>query len=246
MKKQLVLAMTGFLMAGAGTAMAGDGAAWTYAGDTGPEQWAKLTPDNFACAGKNQSPVDIKGAVHAGLKPLKMSYQAAGNEVVNNGHTLQVNFAPGSTLQLDGAQFELKQYHFHAPSENHVNGQSYPLEVHLVHADKDGNLAVVGVMFKEGAENKALKALWPQLPKEANTKNALAAPLSAASLLPAKHAYFRFSGSLTTPPCSEGVRWLVMKDPVTVSKEQVAAFESILHHANNRPVQALNGRVIVD
>jgi len=243
MKKQLAFAA---LMACAATAMAGDGAKWTYAGEGGPEQWAKLTPDNFACAGKNQSPVDIKGAVHAGLKPLKMAYKAVGNEVINNGHTLQVNFAPGSTLQLDGTEFELKQYHFHAPSENLVNGQSYPLEVHLVHADKDGNLAVIGVMFKQGAENKALKALWPQLPKEANSKNALGAPLSAASLLPAKHAYFRFSGSLTTPPCSEGVRWLVMKNPVTVSKEQVAAFEGILHHANNRPVQPLNGRVIVD
>lgn len=241
--KKLVLSA---LIACAGSAMAADGATWTYAGEGGPDQWAKLTPDNFACAGKNQSPVDIKGAVHAGLKPLKMDYKAAGNEVLNNGHTLQVNFAPGSTLQLDGTQFELKQYHFHAPSENLVNGQSYPLEVHLVHADKDGNLAVIGVMFKEGAENKALKALWPQLPKEANAKNALSAPLSAASLLPAKHGYFRFSGSLTTPPCSEGVRWLVMKNPVTVSKEQLAAFEGILHHANNRPVQSLNGRVIVD
>lgn len=243
MKKHLAFAA---LMACSVTAMASDGAKWTYAGESGPEQWAKLTPDNFACAGKNQSPVDIKGTVHAGLKPLKLAYKAAGNEVINNGHTVQVNFAPGSTLQLDGTEFELKQYHFHAPSENQVNGQSYPLEVHLVHADKDGNLAVIGVMFKQGAENQALKALWPQLPKEANSKNALTAPLSAASLLPTKHGYFRFSGSLTTPPCSEGVRWLVMKNPVTVSKEQVAAIEGILHHANNRPVQALNGRVIVD
>lgn len=241
--KRLVLAA---LMACAGTAMAGDGAKWTYAGEGGPEQWAKLSPDNFACNGKNQSPVDIKGTLQAGLKPLKMEYQAGGNDVLNNGHTLQVAFAPGSKLTLDGESFELKQFHFHAPSENLIQGQSYPLEVHLVHADKDGNLAVVAVMFKEGAENKALKGLWPQLPQDAGMKNPLSAPISAASLLPTKRGYYRFSGSLTTPPCSEGVRWLVMKAPVSVSKEQVAAFEKLIHHANNRPVQALNGRVIIN
>jgi carbonic anhydrase len=242
--KQLVLAA---LMACAShAALAGDGSHWTYAGEEGPNQWAKLTPDNYACAGKNQSPVDLKGTIHAGLKPLKMEYQAGGTEVLNNGHTLQVGFTPGSALWLDGERFELKQYHFHAPSENLINGQSYPLEVHLVHADEKGNLAVVAVMFKEGSENKALKSLWPQLPKDAGVKNPLAAPVTAAALLPAKRGYYRFSGSLTTPPCSEGVRWLVMKDPVTVSREQVDAFSALIQHPNNRPVQALNGRVIVE
>lgn len=240
-------AIAALMACAAGAATAGDGSHWTYAGEGGPEQWAKLSPDNYACAaGKNQSPVDVKGTLHAALKPLKMDYHAGGNEVLNNGHTLQVGFQPGSALWLDGERFELKQYHFHAPSENLIKGQSYPLEVHLVHADKDGNLAVVAVMFKQGAENKALKALWPQLPKEAGAKNALSAPLTAAALLPAKHGYYRFSGSLTTPPCSEGVRWLVMKDPVTVSKEQVASFAALIHHPNNRPVQALNGRVILN
>ena len=229
------------------TAFAADGSHWGYAGAEGPDQWAKLSPDNYACqSGKNQSPVDLKGSIHAALKPLKMDYQAGGNEVLNNGHTLQVGFTPGSALWLDGERFELKQYHFHAPSENLIAGVSYPLEVHLVHADKDGNLAVVAVMFKEGAENKALAALWPQLPKEAGVKTALAAPLSAAALLPAKRAYYRFSGSLTTPPCSEGVRWLVMKNPVTVSKAQVAEFAELIHHPNNRPVQALNGRPVLN
>ncbi|SFV04813.1 carbonic anhydrase [Pseudoduganella namucuonensis] len=239
-------AIAALMACAAGAAMAGDGSHWTYEGEAGPEQWAKLSPDNYACSGKNQSPVDVKGTIHAALTPLKMDYHAGGNEVLNNGHTLQVGFQPGSSLMLDGERFELKQYHFHAPSENLIKGQSYPLEVHLVHADKDGNLAVVAVMFKEGAENKALTALWPQLPKEAGAKAALGAPLSAAALLPAKRAYYRFSGSLTTPPCSEGVRWLVMKAPVTVSKEQVASFAALIHHPNNRPVQSLNGRVILD
>eukprot|EP01034_Spumella_vulgaris_P031675 gene31675-39126_t len=228
------------------TAFAADASHWGYTGAEGPDQWAKLSPDNYACNGKNQSPVDLKGSIHAALKPLKMDYKAGGNEVLNNGHTLQVGFTPGSALWLDGERFELKQYHFHAPSENLIGGVSYPLEVHLVHADKDGNLAVVAVMFKEGAENKALAALWPQLPKEAGVKTALSTPLSAAALLPAKHAYYRFSGSLTTPPCSEGVRWLVMKNPVTVSKAQVAEFAEVIHHPNNRPVQALNGRPVLN
>ena len=128
------------------TAFAADGSHWGYAGAEGPDQWAKLSPDNYACqSGKNQSPVDLKGSIHAALKPLKMDYQAGGNEVLNNGHTLQVGFTPGSALWLDGERFELKQYHFHAPSENLIAGVSYPLEVHLVHADKDGNLAVVAL-----------------------------------------------------------------------------------------------------
>ncbi|WP_377704749.1 carbonic anhydrase [Pseudoduganella sp. UC29_71] len=240
------LALTALLACLGQTAFAADASHWGYSGAEGPDQWAKLSPDNYACSGKNQSPVDLKGTIHAALKPLKMEYQAGGNEVLNNGHTLQVGFAPGSALWLDGERFELKQYHFHAPSENLIAGVSYPLEVHLVHADKDGNLAVVAVMFKEGAENKALAALWPQLPKEANAKAALATPLSAVALLPAKRAYYRFSGSLTTPPCSEGVRWLVMKNPVTVSKGQVVEFSELIHHPNNRPVQALNGRPVLD
>lgn len=241
------LAFTALVACLGHTAFAADGSHWGYAGAEGPDQWAKLSPDNYACqSGKNQSPVDLKGSIHAALKPLKMDYKAGGNEVLNNGHTLQVGFTPGSALWLDGERFELKQYHFHAPSENLIAGVSYPLEVHLVHADKDGNLAVVAVMFKEGAENKALAALWPQLPKEAGVKAALAAPLSAAALLPTKRAYYRFSGSLTTPPCSEGVRWLVMKNPVTVSKAQVAEFAELIHHPNNRPVQALNGRPVLN
>ncbi|MES2259295.1 MAG: carbonic anhydrase family protein [Pseudomonadota bacterium] len=242
--KKLVLAALMTLSAGA--ALAADGAKWTYEGEQGPEQWAKLSPDNYACNGKNQSPVDLTGTIHADLKPLKLEYQAGGNDIVNNGHTIQVGFAPGSALTLDGTRFELKQYHFHAPSENLIGGKSYPLEVHLVHADKDGNLAVVAVMFQEGAENKALKAIWPSMPKDAGEKVALPAPVSAAALLPAKRAYYRFSGSLTTPPCSEGVRWLVMKAPVSVSKQQVEAFSHLVHHANNRPVQALNGRAILN
>lgn len=168
-----------------------------------------------------------------------------GNEILNNGHTVQVNYAAGSSISVDDIQFDLKQFHFHAPSENHINGKSYTMEAHLVHADKDGNLVVVALMFKEGVENKVLAKIWPSIPKNAGEKNALPSPFSVAQLLPSNRDYYRFNGSLTTPPCTEGVRWLVIKQPVSASKEQVEAFSHVMHHSNNRPVQAVNARPVL-
>ncbi|QTD45799.1 carbonic anhydrase [Ottowia testudinis] len=218
---------------------------WGYSGAGAPENWAKLSGDNFACAGKNQSPINLTGFIQAQLEPLKLSYRAGGNEIVNNGHTIQVNFAPGSTLMLDNISFELKQFHFHAPSENHVQGKSYPLEAHLVHASKDGQLAVVGLMYEEGAENAALKQFWGAMPAKGGQKAPLATVVNAAGMLPAKLDYYRFNGSLTTPPCSEGVRWLVLKAPLTASKAQISAFEHVMHHPNNRPLQPVNARPVL-
>ena len=243
MKKSVAMAC---MLLASTAAFSAEGTHWSYSGAGGPEEWAKLTPESGACAGKNQSPIDLTGFIKADLKPIKFAYQAGGNEILDNGHTIQVNYAQGSSITVDGIQFNLKQFHFHAPSENLIKGKSYPMEGHFVHADKDGNLAVVAVMFKEGAENKALNAIWSHMPKEEGEKNALATPFSAASLIPAAHAYYRFNGSLTTPPCSEGVRWMVMKTPVTVSKEQVEAFAHVMHHPNNRPVQAVNSRPVLE
>ncbi|WP_323969657.1 carbonic anhydrase [Aeromonas veronii] len=218
---------------------------WEYSGETGPAHWAKLTPEFGQCAGSNQSPVDLSGLVEAKLAPLVLHYQAGGNTVVNNGHTVQVGYAPGSTLQLDGTWFELKQFHFHAPSENLIEGKSYPLEGHLVHVSDKGEIAVVAVMFEAGKANPVLAAAWGALPAKVGETQALKAPLSAEQLLPENRDYYRFSGSLTTPPCSEGVRWLVMKQPVEVSQAQIDAFKAVMHHPNNRPVQPLNGRVVL-
>jgi carbonic anhydrase len=218
---------------------------WTYTGSDGPVNWAKLTSEFQGCNGKNQSPVDLTGFIEAELKPIKISYQAGGNEILNNGHTVQVNYAAGSSILVDGINFELKQFHFHAPSENHINGKSYPMEMHLVHADKDGNLAVVALMFEEGAENKELAKIWPSIPADVDAKNSLTSPFAVAPLLPTNHDYYRFDGSLTTPPCTEGVRWLVLKKPVSVSQKQVEAFAHVIHHANNRPIQAINARTIL-
>ena len=224
-----------------------EGKHWAYAGHGGPAEWGTLDHDFAACKlGKLQSPIDIRGAKAAELPPIKFDYKPAALKVIDNGHTVQVNYAPGSSITLDGTVFELKQFHFHAPSENQIRGKSYPLEGHLVHADKDGNLAVVAVMFREGAANKALAKLWPLMPTEAGAKTALPNAFAAAGLLPTNRAYYRFSGSLTTPPCSEGVRWLVMKAPVSASAEQIEAFTHVMHHPNNRPVQAVNGRTVLE
>ncbi len=219
---------------------------WGYTGHEGPEGWGALSPEFAACSeGKNQSPINVVSSLDARLPQLKFSYKTGSNEILNNGHTVQVNFDAGSTLTLDGTAFELKQFHFHTPSENHINGKEFPLEAHFVHKDKDGNIAVVAVMFKEGKENKELAKVWAKMPKNAEEKGELKLATIAKALLPKNKDYYRFNGSLTTPPCTEGVRWLVLKTPVTVSKAQVAQFAETMHHPNNRPIQPLNARVVV-
>ena len=195
--------------------------------------------------GRNQSPIDVATSVKAELEPLRFDYLAGAAGIQNNGHTVQVDYAPGSTLTIDGKAFVLTQFHFHTPSENTFNGKRFPLEGHLVHADKDGNLAVVAVMFEDGAPNPLLASLWEAMPAKAGEKRPLPAGVNAAALLPAERSYYRFEGSLTTPPCSEGVRWLVLKSPVSASRAQVQQFAAALPGPNNRPVQPLNARVVL-
>jgi carbonic anhydrase len=228
------------------SAVRAEGAHWGYDGDNGPQHWGELDSAYGVCStGKNQSPVDISGTIEGDLPEIAFSYSSNASNVVNNGHTVQVNYAPGSTISVNGQQFELKQFHFHAPSENTLNGEHFPMEAHFVHADARGNLAVVAVMFREGAANPELEKAWSVMPEKAGESKPLTSTVNAASLLPASHDYYRFNGSLTTPPCSEGVVWLVMKDADTASKEQIERFTHAVHHDNNRPVQPLNARVIV-
>jgi carbonic anhydrase len=235
----------GAMLSVAGIASAADPAEWSYSGEHGPDNWARLAPEFGACAGKNQAPINLTGFINAHLHPITTAYRAGGTAITNNGHTVEVDYDAGSSISVDGIAFTLKQFHFHAPSENHVEGKAYPMEAHLVHADKDGNLAVLAVMIKEGAANKALAEFWPAIPKNAGESVPLPRPFLAARLLPADHHYYRFNGSLTTPPCSEGVRWLVLKTPVSASKEQIEAFEHVMHHPNNRPLQAVNARPVL-
>ncbi|MGL4206701.1 MAG: carbonic anhydrase [Aeromonadaceae bacterium] len=229
------------------TAGATEQAHWGYEGDVAPAKWAQLSPEFATCgAGRNQSPIDIQGGFKAQLPKLPFSYQAGGNQITNNGHTIQVSYAEGSQITVDGTPFTLKQFHFHAPSENLIQGKQYPLEVHLVHADKSGNLTVIGMMFKEGKANPLLNTLWQQMPAKAGDVVTLQKSVNVSELLPSDHSYYRFSGSLTTPPCSEGVRWLVLKKPMTASKEQIEQFAKLMGHPNNRPVQPLGARFVVE
>ena len=242
MKSLAILACLLVIVAGA---TAGELPHWGYSGANGPEAWATLCSEYGGCTGHNQSPINLTGFVEAELPPLAIAYQPGGSEILNNGHAVQVNCAAGSTLVVDGITFALKQFHFHSPSENQIDGKPFALEIHYVHADADGNLAVISVMVSEGAENEALAKLWAQLPAKAGDRNALKAPFDGTALLPKDRDYYRFNGSLTTPPCTEGVRWLVMKAPISASAAQVAAFTGAMGHPNNRPVQATNARLIL-
>lgn len=256
-----------------GVALAGAAAAqphhFGYSGDTAPAKWGSLSSEWRACAeGKNQSPVDLGGFVEAKLPALEFKYSTVGVNIVNNGHAVQVNYAKGSEIQADGHQhapyanmvpyapgsvlghdgrtFELKQFHFHSPSEHTLNGKSFPMEMHLVHADKDGNLAVVSVLMSEApTDNPVLAKLWTQMPAKAGDKNTLQAKVNVMDLLPKSKDYYRYSGSLTTPPCSEGVRWYVVKQPASVSKTQIEAFRKAVGAVNNRPLQPVNARDIL-
>lgn len=222
-------------------------AQWSYQGANGPEHWGTLSPDYSVCErGQNQSPINIQGALKTASTPLTLHYQdAAGKTIVNNGHTIQIDFDKGNTLTLDGHQFDLVQVHFHAPAENEINGKRYPLEAHFVNADAQGKLAVVAVMFQAGSPNASLARIWSQMPASPGPAAPLPVKSLPSSLLPASLSYYRYSGSLTTPPCSEGVRWLVLQSPVHASPTQIRAFEQRMGQATNRPVQPLNGRVIV-
>lgn len=216
---------------------------WEYSGEFGPEHWAEVQSDFVACSsGRNQSPIDLGNFIEADLPAIVFDYKPGGHEVVNNGHTVQVNYSPGSSITVDSTVFELKQFHFHSPSENTINGKSFPMEAHFVHADAKGNLAVVALMFKEGDSSKLLETVWPHVPQDADDETDLTPPVAAADLLPADRDYYRYSGSLTTPPCSEGVRWFVLKQPAKATPEQLGKVGKAIGHPNNRPVQPVGAR----
>ncbi|HER33921.1 MAG TPA: carbonic anhydrase family protein [Halothiobacillaceae bacterium] len=227
--------------------MAASAGQWSYEGDTGPSSWETLDPAYASCGqGANQSPIDLASPIPAEQPAPVFHYSAGGVDMVNNGHAVQVNYQEGSTLTLDDRDFQLRQFHFHAPSEHTVDGRHFPLEAHFVHRDPVGNLAVVAVLFEKGESNQALEPLVETLPDKAGEKVRLDSVFDAADLLPIKTAHYRYNGSLTTPPCTEGVRWVVMKEHPTLSAEQIHAFETAIGMDNNRPVQPVNARVIVD
>jgi len=220
---------------------------WGYTAEVGPSHWSELNSKYHMCSeGHMQSPINIVPTVDTDLSALNLNYNSGSKTIIDNGHTVQVNIADGSVLNIDGAKYKLKQFHFHTPSENNINGGSFPLEAHFVHATDDGKLAVVAVMFKEGAENPVLAKIWKKLPKlkrGTEQKCGLTAD-EVKALMPTNKDYYKFTGSLTTPPCSENVKWHVFKTPLTVSAEQATLFTALFGHPNNRPVQDKNGRKI--
>ena len=218
---------------------------WDYGAEHGPRHWGELKAEYGSCGvGKAQSPIDIRGAVPSELAPIRFDYHATPLHIIDNGHTIQVNTGPGSAISVGEQRYELVQFHFHKPSEERINGKGYPMVAHLVHKNAQGQLAVVAVLLQQGAQNSLVQTLWAHLPHEKEKELALdKVSIDAARLLPHNHAYYTFTGSLTTPPCSEGVTWFVLKAPMQLSQAQIARFGK-LYSGNARPVQALNGRVV--
>ena len=215
---------------------------WGYEGEGGPDHWVDLEAAYEACGiGVEQSPIDLTAVAMSDLENIVFDYSETAVNILNNGHTIQVNYDEGSSIEINDNTYNLLQFHFHSPSEHAADGTLYPAEMHLVHADADGNLAVVGVFIAEGAENAAFTPVWDNLPAEETEAIATGMMVNATDLLPAEQTIYRYNGSLTTPPCSEGVLWSVMESPVEMSAAQISLFTDIFE-GNNRPLQPLNDR----
>lgn len=221
-------------------------AAWEYEGEKGPENWGTLNPDYVACKiGKNQTPINIEDTLDVSLAPITLPYDKVDGHMVNRGYTLQMDVDSEVIFNFDQQDFRLLQVHFHRPGEHTIAGKKFAFEAHLVHANADQNLAVVGVLFEEGTANPALEKMLAHAPA---TPDAPRQPLNSfdlTALLPAHKAYYFYNGSLTVPPCTEGVRWFVLKTPVSASKEQLEKLKTVMIE-NRRPLQKQNARFVLE
>jgi carbonic anhydrase len=232
---------------GSGLALAsGEDPHWEYEGEEGPSHWGELAAEFDMCQrGKNQSPVDLVSDFDADMSTVKFDYTHPGQlQEVNTGHAIQENVQPGNFVSILDHQFELKQFHFHSPSEHTVNGAHYPMEVHFVHQDENGNLLVVGLMFVEGEHNAMMDDL-PSFRKKRGLEP-LEQPFDYNRFITDRDDYYLYNGSLTTPPCSEGVQWIVLTTPIEVSSKQIQHFHDLLGFDNNRPIQPKNARIILE
>ncbi len=234
----------------------GHGAHWGYEADNGPDDWGSLDPARILCAeGREQSPIDLADATEIELPGTEL-HTPSGQEVevlnqegvigaLDNGHTIQINAKTGETMTIGDKTYALVQFHFHAPSEHTVDGEHFPMEMHFVHQAEDGALAVVGVLIEQGAQNPGIASLWTQLAEAPGTETTVQIPAAFADHIFSGDAtgVYHYGGSLTTPPCSEGVSWYVRRTPTQLSQDQIAAFTEVYDH-NNRPVQALKARTL--
>ena len=231
-----------------GTCLAGNAqsaAHWSYEGKEGPLNWSRLDPSYKACSsGKEQSPIDIRGAhLNTNLKPIEFHYISGIMSLENTGHTVQITAPAGSYILANGVRYDLVQLHFHHPGEEAVNGKLPDMSLHLVHKSTDGKIAVVAVRLNEGRPNAILAALWEHLPKTVGASDKVAESLNPAGLLPSDKGYWTYTGSLTAPPCTEGVQWFVLENELEISRDQLKAF-GLLYKVNSRLLQPTHGRKI--
>lgn len=218
--------------------------AWGYEGEQGPDAWARLAPEYALCGtGQRQSPIDITDGIKVALDAVQFEYHPSAFRVLDNGHTVLVNVAPGNAIEVMGKRYELVQFHFHRPSEERIDGKPFDMVVHLLHKSADGKLAMVAVLLESGSAQPVVQSVWNNLPLEKGDEVAAKGPIDPSGLLPEDRRYYTYMGSLSSPPCSEGVLWMVMKTPVHISPEQLQIFAR-LYPMNARPVQALHGRLI--
>ena len=220
------------------------GTHWSYEGESGPANWSKINVDWAKCGnGSRQSPIDIRDGMKVELEQISFDYHPSSFNVVDNGHTVQVGVSGGNYITVQNRMFELQQFHFHRPSEERINGKAFEMVVHLVHRDAEGRLAVLALLLERGAPQATIQTVWNNLPLEKFETMQPTILLDPAEMLPVRRDYYTYMGSLTSPPCSEGVLWLVMKQPVQASPAQMALF-SRLYPLNARPIQPGNGRII--
>lgn len=221
-----------------------NGTHWTYEGEFGPENWSKINTAWAACnAGKRQSPIDLRDGIKVELEQIVFDYHPSSFTEIDNGHTIQVNLAGGNFLSVGGTTYELQQFHFHRPGEERINGKGTEMVVHLVHKSYDNRIAVLAVLLERGDANPMIQTVWNNLPLEKHMTVRPSIVLDVNAILPERRDYFTYMGSLSEPPCTENVLWLVMKQPMTASPQQMALF-SRLYPFNSRPVQPSNGRMI--
>lgn len=216
---------------------------WSYEGETGPAHWGRNPAWSKCGSGTRQSPIDLRDGMKVDLEQISFDYKPSSFNVIDNGHTIEVNVGPGNSISLQGRSYELTQFHFHRPSEERINGKGFEMVVHMEHKDVEGKLAVVSVLLERGRAQGMIQTVWNNLPLEKHDIVTPSIVLNPADVLPVRRDYFTYMGSLTKPPCSEGVLWLVMKEPMQASPAQMALFAR-LYPLNARPIQAHSGRVV--